>query len=133
MGVGIGGNPYGYSPWYQPNPSYGSGYTDTGLAPVGKSILEQAPDTGWYRYGRQLGVGDDNSAFSQWFKKQYPSFQQGYQSYTTDNPLTANITDYTNSLGGIDQWLRQFHMMDPRLRGLSPGERGGGPARWLMR
>jgi hypothetical protein len=122
----------GGSPWWSPTPQTGS-YTDTNLPDWSKIMLEQSPQTGWYRYGRELGVGDDNSAFSQWFKKQYPQFQQGYDAYSVSNPMTANITDYANSLGGMDQWMRQFQSMDPRLKGESPGDRGGGPSRWIMR
>jgi hypothetical protein len=126
MPLGIGGSPY-YTPGGTP---FGTG---PGSAPVARSIWEQAPDVGYYAYGRSLGVPDDNSAFSQWFSKQFPQFQRGYGAYTAEHPFSANIVDYANSIGGYDDWLRRFNAQDPRLRGLDPSGRGAGPSRWIMR
>lgn len=124
MGVGLGGSPY-YTP---PPGSFGQGIT-----PVGNTIWEQNLPTAYYSYGRSLGVPDDQSAFSRWFANQYGRFQQGYGAYTAQQPLTANVIDYARGLGDYGSWMRQFMNQDPRLRGLDPGARGGGPARWVMR
>ncbi len=99
----------------------------------GKSILEQNPDIAYYRYGRQMGVPDDNSAFSKWFQNQYPQFNKGYGAYVASSPATANIVDYIKSLGGIDTFQKQFQSLAPQLRGLDPGDRGAGPSRWISR
>lgn len=124
MPLGINGSPY-FNPAYNP---FGAN-----SSPIGRQIWEQAPDVGYYSYGRSLGVPDDTSAFSQWFSKQFPKFQQGYGAYTAENPLTANLPDYANSLGGYDDWYRRFTQQDPRLRGIDPSGRGAGSARWVMR
>lgn len=124
MGVGLGGSFY----WQPGNPA-----TDMGSSPWGQSMLEQSPSTAFYRYGVGIGVPDNQSAFSRWFKQQYPSVQTGYQAYTVSNPLTANITDYLNSLGGFNDWYRQFQSLAPQLRGEDAGSRGGGPVRWVGR
>src|SRR5688572_966179 len=123
MPMGLGG-----SPWWQPgmDSQYGGNQTDWG-----RSMLEQSPQTAWYRFGREMGVPDDQSGFSRWFAQQYPQYQQGYNAYTVSNPLTANIVDYTNSLGGYDQWYRQYMNNAPQIRGLQPASRGGGPTRWV--
>jgi hypothetical protein len=124
MPMGLGGRPY----YTAPSGSFGSE-----SSPVGRSIWEQSLPTGYYAYGRSLGVPDDNSAFSNWFSKQFPQFNLGYGAYTAQNPLTANVVDYANSLGGLGEWQRRFGMQDQRIRGLDPGARGGGPARWIGR
>lgn len=134
MGVGLGGSTtggYGSSPWWTPTQS---GYYDqAGITPVGRRMEELSPETAWYRYARELGIPDDQSAFTRWFRGQFPNYQLGYQAYTTENPLTANIQDYTASLGGFGDWMRRFNLQDPRLRGLDYGNRGGSPSRWIAR
>lgn len=123
MGVGLGGSFY-----WQPG-----GSSDMGGSPWGQSMLEQNTPTAFYRYGVQNGIPDDNSSFSRWFKQQFPSVQTGYNAYTISNPLSANITDYLNSLGGFDEWYRRYMKEAPQVRGLDPSSRGGGPVRWVGR
>jgi hypothetical protein len=124
MGVGLGGSPY-YTPQYNP-----FGYNSS---PLTQQIWEQNPDVAYYSYGRTLGIPDDNSAFSRWFAQQQPKFTLGYGAYSAENPFTANIVDYTNSLGGFDAFLHQFNALDPRLTGQDPSSRGAGPSRWIGR
>lgn len=128
MGVGLGGttNPSFY---YQP----GDPQTDMGNSDWGKAMLEQSPNTAYYRRGQQLGIPDDNTGFGRWFKNQFPNMQLGYQAYTVSNPLTANITDYTNSLGGFAEWYKKYKRESPQVRGEDAASRGGGPARWVGR
>lgn len=123
MPLGVGG-----SPWWTPGSDSPYGGNQTAW---GRSMLESSPQTAWYRFGRTMGVPDDGSAFSRWFSSQYPQFQQGYNAYTVSDPLNANIVDYLNSLGGYQDWYRQFQAQAPQLRGLNPGSRGGGPVRWV--
>ncbi len=128
MALGLGGSPY-----WEPGRYTGPGGIDYGTTPWGGQILEQNPDVAYYRYGREMGVPDDNSAFGQWFRRQFPQFNLGYGAYTVSNPLEANIVDYTKSLGGYGDWMRQYQAQDPRLRGEDPSARGAGPARWIGR
>ena len=115
--------------YYTPPPgSFGNEST-----PLGRTIWEQNLPVAYYAYGRSLGVPDDNSAFSRWFAQQYGKFQQGYGAYTAMNPIEANVVDYARSVGNYDDWMRQFMAQDPRIRGLDPGARGGGPSRWIIR
>lgn len=106
---------------------------DWGNTPLGLILMEQSPDVAFYRYGRTLGVPDDQSAFARWFRQQFPQFALGYGAFTVSQPLTANIRDYTASLGDYASWLRQFQAQDARLRGEDPASRGGGPVRWVDR
>jgi hypothetical protein len=123
MPMGLGGSPY-----WNPTGAFGQN-----VAPIGQHLWEQNPDIAYYSWGRSLGVPDDNSAFGRWFAQQFPQFQKGYGAFTAENPLTANITDYANSLGGFDDWNRRFMAQDPRLRGEEPSSRGAGPSRWIGR
>ena len=131
MALGIGGFSSSYNWWnttgrVSPNPG--------GTLSTSNQILEQSPETAFYRWTRNMGVQDDNSGFSKWMRQQFPNYQLGYQAHTVDNPLSANIVDYTNSLSGnYDDWMRRYMMQSPQQRGLDPGARGGGPARWIGR
>lgn len=116
--------------YWNPNQFAGNDYGNTDW---GRLMLEQNPQTAFYRYGSDIGVSDNQSAFSRWFRNQYPMFNQGYAAYTVSNPLTANVQDYARSLGGIQDWQRQFQDMAPSMRGENPGAGGGGPARWVGR
>lgn len=126
MPLGLGGSNY----WNPQGPADPYGGDDTQW---GRTIQEQNPDAAYYRYGRNIGVADDNSAFSRWFKQQFPQANLGYKAFSVSNPLTANIVDYMKSLGGYDDWFRQFSQQAPQLRGLDPSSRGGGPSRWISR
>lgn len=155
MGVGLGPDgQVNYGTWnqgsnvtlpnVQPNPASQSYYwnphsfapgTDGGYAPLGHLMLEQNPDTAFYRYGQQIGIPDPStqSAFGRWFAQQFGNFKQGYDAYTVSNPFNSNIQDYANSLGGYSDWLHRFNQLAPQLRGLDAANRGGGPARWVGR
>lgn len=126
MPLGLGGNTNFY---YTPQPPATSG----GNTQLGQLMLEQNPATAYYRYGAQIGVPDNNSGFSRWFRQQFPNFQLGYNAFTVDNPFTANIQDYANSLGGYDAWMRQYRALAPQLRGEDWSSRGAGPSRWIAR
>jgi hypothetical protein len=128
MPLGLGGSPY-----WSPGQFTGPGGYDYGGTPWGGQMLEASPETAYYRYGRGLGVADDGSAFSRWFRQQYPQAQLGYQAYTVSDPLNANIQGYLGTLGGFDDWLRRFRAQAPQLRGLDPASRGGNPVRWIGR
>lgn len=124
MPLGLGG-----SPWWTPGQAQQQP-EDFGDTPWSRGIREQEPQSAWYRYGRQMGVPDDDSAFSKWFGNQYPNYRQGYAAWTQSNPF-GNIDEYTNTLGGFDKWYEEFSRKAPQLRGLDPGSRGGGPTRWV--
>jgi hypothetical protein len=120
---------FGASPYFTPQASpFGAG-----SSPLSNILWEQNPDVAYYSWGRSLGIPDDNSGFSRWFASQLPKFGLGYGAYTAQNPITANIVDYANSLGGFGDWQNQFLAQDPRIRGEDPSSRGGGPARWVGR
>lgn len=125
MGVGLGGNNFYWNPSAPETQGSGSDW--------GRSILEAAPQAAYYRYGQEIGIPDDQSGFARWFRQQFPQFQTGYQAYTASRPETANITDYSRSLGGYDAWMRQYQQLAPQLRGEDPGSRGAGPVRWVGR
>lgn len=129
MAVGLGGSSNFF---WNPHaaPADGQDYSNTDW---GRSIQEQNPNVAYYRALRNVGVPDDQSAFSRWAKQQFPNFSLGYGSYTATNPLSANVVDYAASLGGYDQWMKQFMSLHPQLRGEDAGARGGGPVRWVSR
>ncbi len=118
--------------YYNPNnlPANGQNYANTDW---GRLMLEQNPQTAYYRQGQAMGVPDDQSAFGRWFRQQYPQFQQGYNAYTISDPVHADIRTYAASLGGLPDWQRQFMNLAPSLRGEDPASRGGGPTRWISR
>jgi hypothetical protein len=135
MGVGLpDATPFNPNSFHYWNPNMGSqdGF-DYGGTQWGQLMLEQDPQTFYYRMGAAMGVPDNQSAFAKWFKSQFPQFQQGYNAYTVSDPLHANLSDYAASLGGPETFLRQFQDMAPQLRGEDPGSRGGGPSRWVGR
>ena len=121
------------SPYWNSGQFLGPGGIDYGTTPWGNQIIEDNPNVGYYRYGRQMGVPDDGSAFGRWFAQQYPQFNLGYGAYVASNPVDASLQGYTAQLGGYQDWLRRFNAQAPQLRGLDPSARGGGPARWIMR
>jgi len=143
MGVGIGGNYGTWTPLASPTttaaPSYTSPYwnnnypNDMGNSPLGQTLAEQDPQTFYYRYGRSIGVPDDQSAFGRWFAQQYGNFKQGYDAYTFSDPFNASIGNYAAGLGNYNDWLARFNQLAPQLRGLDAASRGGGPARWVAR
>lgn len=122
MPLGLGGSPY----W---TPGQANDYGNT---PWGNAMLEQNPSTAIYRYGRTMGVPDDNSGFARWFGQQAPRINTGYNAYTVSNPLTANIQDYLGTLGGYDDWMRRYLAEAPQLRGESRSRAGAGPMRWSI-
>ena len=128
MPMGIGGSPY----WSPGQTNYTGGYDwgDTGL---GRQMLEQNQDVAYYRYGRELGIDDDNSGFSRWFAQQFPAWAKGYGAYSISDPLQANIPDYNAGLGNYGDWLNRYQAQDARLRGEDPSSRGAGPSRWIPR
>lgn len=144
MPLGLGGNPYASLPtapmntggavgnsnfYYTPQPYAQNG----GNTQLGQIMLEQNPATAYYRYGQQIGVGDDQTGFNRWFRQQFPSFSLGYNAYTIDHPFDADIQGYANSLGGYDSWMKQYMRLAPQLRGEDPSSRGSGPSRWIAR
>ncbi len=127
MPLGIGGSNY-----WSPGSSVTGAY-DWGNTPWGSSIMEQNKDVAFYRYGREIGVPDDQSGFSRWFRQRYPEVNTGFGAYTVSNPLTANIVDYLHSLGGMSDWQRKYRELAPQLRGENPSGFGAGPTRWVNR
>lgn len=120
------------SPYWNPQQSVTGPY-DYGTTQWGKSMLEQSPETAIYRYGRAMGIPDDQSDFSRWFKQRYQDVLGGYKAYTVSNPYDANITSYLNTLGGVQDWQRRYAMQAPSMRGINPAAAGAGPARWIGR
>lgn len=118
------------SPFF--TPSYGSPLDPIGWSPIGRMLQEQEPDIAFYRYGRLIGVPDDQSAFARWFRAQFPLVQLGYGATTIEDPF-ANLPDYLGRLGVMEDWLRRFMLQTPRQRGIDPVSRGAGWARWLPR
>jgi hypothetical protein len=105
---------------------------DWGNTQYGEITKEQNPDTAYYRYGRELGVQDDNSAFSRWFSQQFPQVQQGYNAATISNPYLL-IDPYMQSLGGYQDWYQKYMALAPQLRGEDQSSRGAAPVRWIAR
>lgn len=138
MGVGLGGSmapSTSFAPafnYWNPEMSSPNGY-DYGGTDWGQMMLEQSPQTFYYRMGAQMGIPDDNSAFSRWFNQQYGQFLQGYNAYTVSDPINANLEDYSKTLGGYDDWHQRFMDLAPQVRGEDPGSRGAGPVRWIGR
>lgn len=122
----------GFNFW-SPGQFAGPGGYDWGGTDLGLILQEQSPDVAYYRRGRELGIPDDNSAFSRWFQQQYGDYLKGYGAYTVSDPINANIRDYTAGIGGYDDFKRKFQMNDQRVRGEDPSSRGGGAARWINR
>ena len=112
------------SPFYNPGQYVEQGSQNWFSTPYGTEFREQNPQSAWYAYGRSLGVPDNQSAFSRWFNQQYPVFQQGYAAASQENPY-INIDQYLNSLGGLQNWQRQFNAMAPSMRGENPSLYGG--------
>lgn len=121
------------SQYWSPNQFTGPGGYDWGNTDLGLILLEQSPETAFYRYGRQMGIPDDNSGFARWFANQFQDFAKGYSAYTVSDPINANIRDYTSGLGGYDDWMQRYQMTDQRVRGEDPSSRGAGAARWIGR
>ena len=48
----------------------------------------------------------------------------GYAAASQENPY-INIDQYLNSLGGLQNWQRQFNAMAPSMRGENPSLYGG--------
>lgn len=126
---GAGGTPNSY--YWNPQ-GYRPG-TDGGQTPLGGIMSEQDPQTAFYRYGQQMGVPDDQSAFGRWFASQYPKFATGYAATTVSDPFHANVQGYANSLGNYNDWQARFAALAPQVRGLDPSSRGGGSSRWVSR
>lgn len=125
MGLGLGG-----SFFWDPNTSAQGAY-DYGTSDWGTQMLEASPQTAFYRFGRQMGVPDNqNTAFARWFAQQYPQWQQGYNAYTISNPLTADVNNYNATLGGYEDWRKRFMSAPQQIRGEDPSNRGAGPVRW---
>lgn len=118
-----------WSPNQWSDPNTGQSWSDT---QYGDIMREQNLPVAYYRYGRELGIPDDGSAFSRWFSQQFPQVNTGYAAATIDNPYLM-VQPYLNSLGGYDNWYRQFMNMAPQLRGEDPSGRGAGPVRWIPR
>lgn len=126
MPLGLGGNPsFYYTP---PPPNLDFANSDWGLG-----MMEDDPSAAFYRYGQTIGIPDDQSGFGRWFRQQFPQFNTGYHAYTISNPVTADIRSYAESLGGYDQWMRQYNKLAPQMRGEDPASRGAGPVRWIGR
>ena len=131
MGVGLGGNVAGYTdPYWNPSPTTGDNY-DWGDTDFGRMIQEQNTNVAYNRKRVELGIGGPDSGFGRWFAGQFPQFQLGYGSETASHPLTTNVVDYLNSLGGPEDWQRRYMNTNPMLRGEDAGSRGGGPVRWI--
>jgi len=123
--------PNDFTYWYEGKYTDPTGQ-DWGDTQYGDMTREQAPQAAYYRYGVNLGIPDDNSAYSQWFKQQYPDVYTGYQAATISNPYLL-INDYLNSLGGQSDWLRRFMDLAPQLRGENQARAGAGTVRFINR
>lgn len=117
-------------PYFVPSP--GGSPDPIGWSPLGRIIQEQQPEVAFYRYGRLIGVPDDQSAFGRWFRAQFPFVQLGYGATTIENPFIT-LPDYLAGLGGLAEWLARFTQLTPRQRGIDPVSRGAGWARWIPR
>lgn len=121
-------NPFAY---FLPN--LGGSPDPIGWSPIGRIMQEQAPEVAFYRYGRILGVPDDQSAFARWFRSQFPLVQLAYGARTIEDPF-VNLPDFLAGLGmSLADWQRRFQLQTPRQQGLDPTSRGAGWARWIPR
>lgn len=126
--------PGGYQNYWQPgaytDPNNGQ---DWGNTQYGEMTKEQAPNAAYYRYGVQNGIQvDDGSAFSRWFRQQFPQVQLGYQAATISNPYLT-IDPYLQTLGGYGDWLRRYMQQAPQVRGEDQSRAGAGPVRYIGR
>lgn len=103
-----------------------------GQTQYGEITKEQNLPAAYYRYGRELGVPDDGSAYSRWFRQQFPDVVLGYNAATISDPFLT-IDPYLQQQGGYDEWLRRFLNQAPQLRGEDPSRRGAPPVRWIAR
>ncbi len=120
------------SPYWSVGQWAGPGGYDWGSTQYGQMTKEQAPQAAYYRYGVEQGIPDDNSAFSQWFKQQYPQAAMGYQAATISDPYLT-IDPYLQSLGGYNDWLNRFMALAPQLRGEDQSRAGAGTVRFIGR
>ena len=107
---------YGSSMYYQPGSTYGADQSYN-TSPVSGTIREQNPQLAYTQYGQQIGIGDQDSPFNNWFFQQYPRFQRAYGQATLQNPFIT-IDDFLKTLPSLQQVQRQYMMQAPRQRGL---------------
>ncbi len=120
------------SPYWNVGSFDGPGGYDWGNTQYGEITKEQNPATAYYRYGIEQGIPDNGSAFSRWFRQQFPNVQLGYNAATISNPYLT-IDPYLNTLGGYGDWLNRFMDQAPQLRGEDQSRAGAGPVRWISR
>lgn len=130
--LGYGNQYYPNNFFFNPNTSL-QGTPDLSGSDWSNQILESDPNSAFMRYLTGIGVNDDGGAFDRWIQSQASKANVGYGAYTASHPDNANIVDYYNSLGNINDWTRQFQDQAPSLRGEDAASRGGGPLRWQSR
>src|SRR6476661_4710082 len=121
---------YGQNTFFNPSSNYGASQ-DYFNTPLGGQLREQNPNLTYAYYGNKLGIGDNQTAFSQWFYNQFPQFQHAYGQATIQNPFIT-IDQFMQTLPGMQQLMSQFQNLSPQAR----GERWGqyAPAsRWISR
>ena len=121
---------YSNSLYFQPGSTYGNTQSAYNT-PLSAILREQNPQLAYAAYGNQMGIGDNDSAFNNWFYQQFPRFQRAYGLATMQNP-NITIDTFMKSLPGMDQLRQQFETLSPGQRGLR--QAAYAPlARWIGR
>jgi len=102
---------------YNPNSTYGApNGDDYRTSPISKRLYEQAPNVAFYDYMARQGVEDNDTAFSRYFRSQFPNLQLAYGAATAKNPY-LDIGSFMDTLGGAQGFKDRFKDLAPQQRG----------------
>jgi hypothetical protein len=102
------------SMFYQPG-QYGA-TQDWFNTPISQQMREENQNLAYGYYGNQQGIANNDSAFNQWFYKQFPKFQQSYGMASMENPLLT-VDEFLKTLPSYAQLQGQYQMQSPTARG----------------